>query len=169
MKQVDKGWVTTVKDLESDWRSCGLLLVFMNVWKSFAIGGNMVTWICEWINDTRGIHCFHVARVYLVEKWISMFPWCKDSEHFQVVTWKHRKPQNILNKNSFINLVHSIHTKSTSTSYSSVHFCGGLMLKMSAFEIFISNFYVKKIAKYHLVKILELLWSSRRLVEIIIW
>ena len=28
---------------QSELRNCGLLLVFMRVWKSFATGGNMVT------------------------------------------------------------------------------------------------------------------------------
>ena len=32
---------------QSEYRNCGLLLVFVRMWKSFAIGGNMVTLICE--------------------------------------------------------------------------------------------------------------------------
>ena len=28
-------------------QNCGLLLVFVRMWKSFTIGGNMVTLICE--------------------------------------------------------------------------------------------------------------------------
>ena len=34
------------------------LWVLLRVWRSFAIGGNIVTWICESINDMRGVHWF---------------------------------------------------------------------------------------------------------------
>ena len=49
-----------------------VLLVFMRVWGSFAIGGNMVTWICE----KRGVHWIHEDRVYLVERWIFVLDFC---------------------------------------------------------------------------------------------
>jgi len=68
----------------------------MGVWRSFAIGGNMVTWICAQISAMRGVHWSRVERVYPVERWIfcsrflrlSVFPRCKDSRQIVMLWWE---------------------------------------------------------------------------------